>query len=203
MAKTKNDDTIGEENLKKTKTNKKKRETGVSEENKKKIGILVFTVLAGTLAIFGFSFFAQALSFDALKPADSGRGNGKWDVAFVDMTEEGRTGNAAELSTPTFNNLRASFHVTLNSPGDEIKYSFTIANRGNIDAKLNSINMIPPNKDDDPFLYYVEGIKIGDELNVGEKAKMTITIRYNDNYKGSQTARKDAEVILYYSQKVD
>lgn len=199
MASKKKDDLIGEENLKKGTKLPEKRETGVSEENKKNIAKVVLIVVAGTLAIFGFSFFAQALSFDAAKPASNG--DGKWDVAFVDIQEMSRTGNATELSAPTYNNLKASVHVSLNSPGDEIKYSLTIANRGNIDAKLNSVNIVPANKEDDPFLYYVDDIHVGDYLNIKERTKMTLTIKYNDKYTGKDMPRKDAEVILYYVQK--
>lgn len=197
----KNDDNIGEENLKKGTKLPDERKVGKTEEEKKKIRFLILLVVAGTVTMFGLTFFAQALSYNGLKPTSNDKGDGKWDIAFTDKEKLKETGNASEINPPSFNNLRATFYVSLNSPGDEIKYSFTITNRGTIDAVLNSINLVPANKEDDIFLFYVDDVHVGDYLNAGQKTKVTVTIKYNEKYKGGIKAKKTAEVIFNYIQR--
>lgn len=198
------DDSIGEENLKNGMKLPHDREVNVRDEVKSKVRFVLFVVLTGLIASVGLSFFAQALAYKnqtVLKgKGDNGSGE-KWDIAFVDMKLVSKKGNAEEKSAPTFSDTKASFNVTLNEPGDEIKYSLTIANRGSLNAILNNIIITPENKDNDEILYFVDDIKVYDYLDVGNRTEMTVTVKYNSNARADRLVNKSAEIVLNYIQR--
>ena len=64
-------------------------------------------------------------------------------------------------------------------PGDYISYDITVANKGTLNAVLDSIKI--KMKDQEVFLFDVKGIQSGEALNVDEEKTFTLTIRYNEN----------------------
>ena len=197
------DDSIGEENLKKGMRLPHDREVNVRDEVKSKVRFVLLVVFVGLIASVGLSFFAQALAYKnqtILKGKDRGSGE-VWDIAFVNMKLVGKKGSAIEKSAPTFDDTKASFNVALSNPGDEIKYSLTIANRGSLNAILNNIVITPENKDDDEILYFVDDIKVYDYLDVGKRTEMTVTVKYNGNAKVDGPINKSAEIVLNYIQR--
>lgn len=126
---------------------------------------------------------------------------GSWDIRFTDMYEKSKIGTAKEISAPTYNSTKASFHVSLASPGDEITYDLTIKNFGTLNAKISSIYVIPENKDDDVIFYYVDGIEIGDVLDAGQSTNMTVTAKFNENVSSIPNIVKTVAVIINYVQR--
>ncbi len=199
--KTDYDNHLGEENLKKGMKLPEEREVNVRDEVKSRVRFVLLIVLTGFIASIGFSFFAQALAYKNQTNASSQGSGERWDIAFTDVKLLSKKGNVEEKVSPSFVNNKASFYVVLNEPGDEIKYSFTIVNRGGLNAMLNNIILAPANNENDEILYYVDGVKEYDYLDVGQRATVTVTVKYNDKAKGDKLVSKNAEIILNYIQR--
>lgn len=196
-SKKERDDLIGVSNLNEGMELPEEREVTVRNSIKSKVLFIFFLVLTGAISGFGLSFFAQAYtSVISTKTID-----GKWDIAFTDMKLTEKKGRAVELSEPYFEDTRASFNVALNEPGDEIVYTFRIANRGNIDAILSDIIISPENTENDDILYYVTDISKYDYLDVRTSTTMKVVIKYNENSPGKELKSKSAQIILNYVQK--
>ena len=128
--------------------------------------------------------------------ADSGACN----IGFIDMEINDIVGGAKELGKPSFTSNKANFYISLSGPGDKIVYNLTIKNSGTMDAKVDSIYIIPENKPDDQIIYSVGGISLGDELKAGESVDMTVTAMYNRSASSATDVRKDMSVIINYAQ---
>ena len=146
-----------------------------------------------------YTTFAQPLAYNA-KQMKLQSNNGSWDIRFTDMYQKRKIGEAKEISNPSYSSTKASFYISLSNPGDEITYNLTIKNAGTLNAKVLSIYIMPENRDDDPILYYVSGIAVGDELNAGESTNMTVTAKYNENINSSNILN-NVSVIVNYVQK--
>ena len=133
-----------------------------------------------------------------VRPSD----NQRWNVGFISNVLAERIGSAYEVSGPSYTKTRASFHVGLIEQGDEITYNMVIKNSGTIDAKVSEIVINPISDDDDPILYNVSNINVGDELNAGEVTTMSVKVRYNPNYSGPKDKfTQDLAVFINYVQK--
>lgn len=161
--------------------------------------LVIILVALGALLTMWYTTFAQPLAYNA-KQMKLQSNNGSWDIRFTDMYQKRKIGEAKEISNPSYSSTKASFYISLSNPGDEITYNLTIKNAGTLNAKVLSIYIMPENRDDDPILYYVSGIAVGDELNAGESTNMTVTAKYNENINSSNIL-KNVSVIVNYVQK--
>lgn len=126
----------------------------------------------------------------------------EWDVGFINVVKTSSLGDAYEVSSPVYNKLTASFNVAFINPGDAITYTFTIKNLGMIDAKIEAIETSVSNDASDAIKFNVEGIEVGDELDVGQTKDVKVTANYIDNASGNQdTAKKTLNVVIQYVQK--
>ena len=175
------------------------REVTVRDSIKSKILFVFFLILTGVMFSFALSFFNQALAFNNKTTAKTK--DGRWDIAFTDVKLTEKKGRAVEVSEPYFEDTKASFNVALNEPGDEIVYTFRIANRGNLNAMLNNIIISPENKENDDILYYVEDITKNDYLDASTSKKMKVVVKYNEKSLGNKLSSKNVEIILNYIQR--
>lgn len=175
------------------------REVTVRDSIKSKILFVFFLILTGVMFSFALSFFSQALAFN--NKTTTKTKDGKWDIAFTDVKLTEKKGRAVEVSEPYFEDTKASFNVSLNEPGDEIVYTFRIANRGNLNAMLNNIIISPENKENDDILYYVEDITKNDYLDASTSKKMKVVVKYNEKSPGNKLSSKNVEIILNYVQR--
>ena len=176
-------------------TDAKDRHIKMSKQSTNKIVIAL--VVVGALLIMWYSTFAQPLTFNARQQTTD---DGNWNIGFINMEISDVVGGARELGKPSFTNTKANFYISLSGPGDKIVYDLTIKNSGTINAKVESIYIIPENKPDDQIIYSVGGISLGDELKAGESVHATVTAMYNRNATSSDVARKDMSVIINYAQ---
>ena len=116
------------------------------------------------------------------------------------MYQKSKSGKAFETTKPSFTHHEATFNVALTEPGDEITYDLTITNKGNLDAKLVKILVLPENTSDDVILYFVSGIKEGDVVEAGKSTNMTVTAKYSMTH-SSQFSKKAVQIVLNYVQK--
>lgn len=164
----------------------------MSQKTKIRI-ITVVTIIA--LLVVVYATFAQPLAVNTITKSTN---NASWDIAFTKAVSNGVYGNAKEISPVTYSHTDASFNVLLTGPDDQITYEFTITNLGNLDAKVNDINIIPENGEDDAVLYSISGLYIGDELDAGESTKMSVTVSYNNKIKATKHYQKNARVVINY-----
>lgn len=173
----------------------KDRHIKMSKQSTNKIVIILVAI--GAFLIVWYATFAQSLGFNARQQtADSGALN----IGFINMEINDIVGGAKELGKPSFTSNKANFYISLSGPGDKIVYNLTIKNSGTMDAKVDSIYIIPENKPDDQIIYSVGGISLGDELKAGESVDMTVTAMYNRSASSATDVRKDMSVIINYAQ---
>lgn len=131
-------------------------------------------------------------------PSDSQR----WNVGFVNMTLSERIGFAREVNAPSYTSTRANFHVSLVELGDEISYNIDIKNSGTIDAKVADITIYPITDIDDQISFVFSGLEVGDELDAGDTTTVSVNIKYNPQYTGSEeNTSQDFLVLISYVQK--
>ena len=116
------------------------------------------------------------------------------------MQLDDKVGNVMELAKPSFTTTTATFSVSLSAPGDKIVYDLTIKNSGKLNAKVDSIYIVPENKPDDIILYSVGGINLGDELKAGDSTHMNVTAMYNRTSGGQEQVSKKVTVYINYVQ---
>ncbi len=174
-------------------TDAKDRHIKMSKQSTNRIVIALVAVAA--FLIIWYATFAQPLAFN-VRQADDGACN----IGFTDMQVDDIIGGAKELSKPSFTSTKANFYISLSGPGDKIVYDLTIKNSGTLNAKVDSIYIVPENKPDDNIIYSVGGINLGDELDAGESVHMTVTAMYNRSVNNNESVRKDMSVIINYKQ---
>lgn len=127
--------------------------------------------------------------------------NAKWNISFTRVIKTEVVGSAKEISEVSYNDLSASFNVLLPKPSDSISYEFTISNKGTLDAKLDTINVTPENREMDAILYEISGIEVGDVLNAGESTTLIVKVSYNPKNQEIEPDGKAAKIYINYSQK--
>ena len=124
-----------------------------------------------------------------------------WDVGIVAAKLVSISDGAKEESPITFDRFKGNFSVILTKPGDEIVYEFTIQNRGVLDAKVNNIE-IASTDNNEAIIFDVQGVEVGDSLDVGKSTKVRVTTKYNSNYSGDPIGNKSAVMVaINYVQK--
>ena len=117
------------------------------------------------------------------------------------MYEKSKIGSAREITPPTYTSTKATFHVTLTEPGDQITYDLTIKNCGTLNAKISSIYVLPENNDDDVILFYISGVEEGDALDAGKSVNLSVTAKYNEHIASLPNIVKNVSVIVNYVQR--
>ncbi len=127
-----------------------------------------------------------------------------WDVGIISISENSTEGYANSLNSTVINKFSAKFNVELQMPNDKVTYTINVKNEGTIDAKLNSISIMPENYNEGFIKYEIEGIKAGEVLSVGESKTFTLSVMYNSDATGQpqeEDLTKEISLILDYIQK--
>ncbi len=157
--------------------------------------ILLGVVVVATLVV-GYAVFAAPLSGDNI----TGSAN-NWNIGFIDAKKVAVNGQATETSEVVYNANSATFNISFAGPGDSITYDFAIKNNGLLDAKVDSIHILPSNKIDDVALFEVKGLEVGDELDAGEVTHMQVIATYNSNYQDvAKNVSKGVTVVVNYKE---
>lgn len=144
--------------------------------------------------------FAQQLASDLFNTQATN--NTDWNIAFTKAVKNRVTGKAKQIKPVSYTSTTASFAVELTGVGDSISYSFTISNKGKIDAKVESIYIVPTNKESDALLFYVSNLEVGDELLAGDSKNLNVSVNFNKNYEGDATQiKKDVTILINFVQK--
>lgn len=143
----------------------------------KKYLIIFILLLAISIMAIGYASFATNINIVGTATI-----NGEWNVRItnVEVIEATEGTNPGE---PTFSSTNINFNSKLVKPGDEIIYKITIANLGNINAKLNNVLFMSKETDEECPITFATS-EIAKTLNIGEETSFTITIKYKDNANG-------------------
>lgn len=105
--------------------------------------------------------------------------NPVWDVKILSISSIETEGYAQSIQESIENKYVVNFNSEFQTNGDKITYVINVRNEGTLAAKLSSI-IINPKYENEYLTYTVEGIEVGDKLNIGESKMFTFTIEYNN-----------------------
>jgi len=166
----------------------------MSERKKRNIIIgALCTVLL--LMVVGYAAFQSVLKIKGTSNINS-----NWDIKITSITSDVLHGNPTNAKDPEgIGTLTASFETNLVSPGDSMKYTITVANQGNINAKLDKITLSEP--DNEYVTFETTGLTEGDKLNAGSTADLIITVTFKDvEINKMDKSTSSLTVTLDYSQ---
>ena len=121
-----------------------------------------------------------------------------WDVRFENIKTIKTIGKAENYKDPELDSQIIKFYAGFNDVGDSITYKIKIANRGNLNAQLASINFISDNK---KYIdYSIKGIEVGTKLKSGKTKTIEVKLKYNGNIDDSFKEYSDTKLILNWKQ---
>ena len=141
--------------------------------NKKQI-IIVAMCLVVCLMIVGYSILGQNLNIDGTADIES-----DWNILFTSVTAKEQTSGATFTSTPTISGTTLTFGLDLKAPGDGVKLDVTVANKGTLNAIINSIEA--KKGANEAVKIEITGIKKGDKLGRGESKTFEIYITFDSS----------------------
>jgi hypothetical protein len=141
--------------------------------------ILALILSIVTLSI-AFILVNQTFSIDRIKNL---KGT-SWDISFDNLSSPSLVGSAT-IDTPAVlknNSTIITFEISLKQLNDSITYYFDIVNNGELNAKINNINMlgVPSRTENLTWsLTYADGrdLTLGDHLDAGDSKRIKLTIK--------------------------
>lgn len=127
--------------------------------------------------------------------------NPDFDVAITAINSTETEGAAKSLDASVQNSKTATFSATFSEPGSTVKYVVNVRNQGNLDAKLNAIELSPDNYGEGFIIYGINGIEAGEVLQVGQSKMFEVVAYYNPDMTEEPTAddlTKDLRLTLDY-----
>lgn len=172
--------------------------SNVKKSKKTYNAITICLAILGAFLIIWYAAFAQPLAFNNIGVNE---GN-TWNIHFTNMIQKSIVGEAKAINKPDYTSTKATFSVSLTSPGDSITYELTVKNSGSLDAVVDSIYVLPENGTNDPIWYTVSDIEVGDELKAGAETTFKVTALYNPNITSTTNVNsKSVTIIINYRQK--
>lgn len=152
--------------------------------------LLLLAILVLTVGI-GFASLQKYLSINGTASIDS-----NFDVSIINIQKIESQGNAYEKSEASYTATTANFDVGLMAPGDSLTYAIDVANRGDLNAKLESIELNQIGSSNIKF--EVSGMNEGDVL----ASYSTKTIQVMVSYSGtaSEEISKQLTITLLFAQ---
>ena len=136
------------------------------------IGLVVICIFL--MLGLGYALLSQNLEIQG-----TGTITSDWNILITDIVTKEKSNTATNVTEPTHSGTSATINAKFEVPGDFISYDITVANQGTLNAVLDSIKI--KMKDQEVFLFEVDGIQSREALNVDEEKTFTLTIRYNEN----------------------
>ena len=168
------------------------------DKGKKKDLLIILMLVA--LVTMGTSY---ALLSQKVEQKGTGTVKGNWDVEITNVVESATQGNGVSESASSDLTM-ATFAAGLSQPGDSVTYTVTVENKGNIDARLESItSQATPEygTDDNPYVIYTyDGITSESVLKAGESISFTVTVQYSNEATTVTNLDANLTTILNYVQ---
>ena len=155
---------------------------------------------------FGHATFATSLNITG-----TGSITSNWGVRIKSITPD-KTATCTSSSNPATctttgsisankdSDLAASFAASLIKPGDSVTYTIVIENYGDLDAKLDRINM--PASSNTAISFSKGGITEGNKLSAGGEENLTVTVTYVESTNQGQPTNttSDFRITLDFVQ---
>ena len=157
------------------------------------------SIIIGSLLILllmisvGYAAFQTSLTIRGTSRITS-----NWDVRITNVTTGVATGDAENVSTPTWTDLTAYMEANLYDKGSAMDYDVTISNRGTFDAKLDNIITTPSSNE--AVIITFSGYTKGETLAKGQDKVIHVKIQYNPNYNGTAEVSGTSIVEFQYVQ---
>lgn len=149
-------------------------------DKNKKILIICGVLCLMFIFVIGYAAFQSQLTINGTSNITS-----NWNVKIKSVTSQTVAGSASNESEPVFNDTSVTFKTNLVSPGDSMTYSITVANEGDLDAILESIETTDANNP--AIIFNVNGINQNDVLNHESETTFTVTVTYNPDTESQPT----------------
>lgn len=164
----------------------------------KKNMILFVLVIAVLIMGYGYSVLLQQLSIHGSAEID----NGSWQIEIIDIKDKSILGSAKVLEKPTFTKSTATLKSGFSHTGDSIVYEMTVANKGGLDAKLDTINIVSDTNAKNAITYKITNVTPGGTLlPVGETNKIHVTVTYsNPENLSSAGLTENVKILVNYVQ---
>lgn len=162
-------------------------------ENKKTKNILIICLSLLLCLSVGYAAFQTNFS---VKGSTAITGN--WNIEVTNVAVAETEGSGENAKTPTWTQTTANMEANLYEPGDSVKYTVTIQNKGNIDAKLENV-ITNSDTNSSAIAINTTGYNIGETLKQGQTKQITVEIAYNPDYNGGETS-SEAQIVVEYIQ---
>lgn len=164
------------------------------KSNKNIILLILLLVIVG-MAV-GYAALSQALTINGTANITT-----EWKILFTNI-EAGTMVGAENKTAPTYTATTATFDVNLLYPGATAEYIVTVANQGNINAKLTSVDGIETANAAAPTdITYTINANANDTLNANETKTYKVTVTWDANATTvPETKTKTATITLNYEQ---
>ena len=163
-------------------------------ENNKTVLIIILLLLIVGMAV-GYAALSQALVINGTATITT-----QWNIEFTNITE-GKMVGAETATPPSYTATTATFNVNLLYPGATAEYKISVANKGNIDAILVSVDGIDTANAAEPqeIVYSIDAAE-NDELKAGSTKDYIVTVTWKSNSDVPTTKSKVATITLNYNQ---
>ena len=142
----------------------------------------------------GYAAFRTQLNINGTSNITS-----EWNVLITNIQSQIINGNPEDEEEPSHTDTTATFKTKLYSPGDKMRYTVTVENRGSIDAVLKT--MENTNSSNEAIIFTINGIEQGDTLKAKESKTFTVDVEYNSNVESQpENLTSNLEVTLNYVQ---
>ena len=152
--------------------------------------------LCGILLVMaaGYAAFRSQLTINGTSNITS-----EWNVLITNIQSQVLNGTPEDEEEPSHTDTTATFKTKLYSPGDKMRYTVTVENRGSIDAVLKTIENT--NSNNEAIIFTLNGIEQGDTLKAKESKTFTVDVEYNSKVESQpENLTSNLEVTLNYVQ---
>lgn len=145
--------------------------------------------------IVGYAAFATDLTITGTSTITS-----TWDIRITDIKVTDVNGSATKAEEPAVtDNTTATFKTNLVSPGDSMTYEVTVANEGNISARLDKMTISDENNP--AILFQIDGISENDVLGEHSTTTFDVVVTYNPDITSQPANTTSAlKIVLDYVQ---
>ena len=140
------------------------------DKRNEKFKNLVIASLLISFVIMLVGVVVLAKNYIGIKPA-------RWNVKIVNITEGTPTGGAKNKVPPYHTGYTMWFDVEFSAPGESMTYDVTVKNSGNIDAKVDDIDVVDYNTNK-YIKYTMTGIKEGTIIRAGDSLTFKVKVEY-------------------------
>lgn len=172
----------------------------MNNHRKKHRQVALYLIVLFSCIVVGYALVTQILTITGISNV-----TGTWDIKITSI-DTGILTNAENAVQPSINNdnISATFNVNLKAPGATAVYPLTVTNKGNINAKLISVDGINEANSMEPKdVTFSCTAQPNDTLNAGESKNYEVTVVWDSNSTQIPTeVTKTATITLNYEQNV-